>query len=556
MVGPVLVGAVCGLAWAAALRAYMAELNGLVSEVDGVGTFVGVLLPGVLVGAGLGAAAVQPRTARTRLRWLAACPLLFAIVPLAFPGALVTLLTTGLGGGAVAVALGGIAGGYALGGRRLWARIVCGILPVALLAGIVVTVPLVGGPRLSLTDPRGAWVACLVGALLVVLMIAASLPFRRLRAGATSPAAGWPVRTRQNGTMRATYLFAPGDVRVVDVPDPVILQPTDAIVRVVAACVCGSDLHPYRKISPIEHGTAMGHEFVGLIEELGSEVTGLAEGDFVIAPFVWSDGTCDFCREGLQTSCRHGGGWGSKDVNGGQGEAVRVPFADGTLVKVPAGFDPALVPDLLTLSDVYSTGFHAAATAGVRPGMDVTVIGDGAVGLLAVLAARELGAERIVLMGHHEVRTDLGRAFGATDVVAERGEEGIARVKDLTGGDGTHAVLEAVGYLDAFEQALGIVRAGGTVSRVGVPQYTEGPIGRVQFGRNVTITGGIAPARAYIERLLPGVLDGSVHPGRVFDRELPLEEAPEGYRLMNEREALKVLLRPQPLSEGRATLPG
>jgi len=190
MVGPVLVGAVCGLAWAAALRAYMAELNGLVSEVDGVGTFVGVLLPGVLVGAGLGAAAVQPRTARTRLRWLAACPLLFAIVPLAFPGALVTLLTTGLGGGAVAVALGGIAGGYALGGRRLWARIVCGILAVALLAGIVATVPRVGGPRLSLTDPRGAWVACLVGALLVVLMIAASLPFRRLRAGATSPTAG------------------------------------------------------------------------------------------------------------------------------------------------------------------------------------------------------------------------------------------------------------------------------------------------------------------------------------------------------------------------------
>ena len=201
--------------------------------------------------------------------------------------------------------------------------------------------------------------------------------------------------------MRATYLFAPGDVRVIDVREPVILQPTDAIVRVVAACVCGSDLHPYRKMTPLEHGTAMGHEFVGLIEDVGAEVTGFAKGDFVIAPFVWSDGTCDFCREGLQTSCRHGGGWGSKDVDGGQGEAVRVPFADGTLVKVPAGFDPALVPDLLTLSDVYSTGYHAAAKAGVQPGMDVTVIGDGAVGLLAVLSAKQLGAERIILAEPH-----------------------------------------------------------------------------------------------------------------------------------------------------------
>jgi threonine dehydrogenase-like Zn-dependent dehydrogenase len=344
--------------------------------------------------------------------------------------------------------------------------------------------------------------------------------------------------------MRATYLYAPGDVRVIDVREPVILQPTDAIVRVVAACVCGSDLHPYRKAAPREHGTAMGHEFVGLIEDLGAEVTGFAKGDFVIAPFVWSDGTCDFCREGLQTSCRHGGGWGSKDVDGGQGEAVRVPFADGTLVKVPAGFDPALVPDLLTLSDVYSTGYHAAAKAGVGPGMDVTVIGDGAVGLLAVLSAKQLGAERIILMGHHTDRTDLGVEFGATDVVAERGEEGIARVKDLAAGDGTHAVLEAVGYIDAFEQALGVVRPGGAVSRVGVPQYTDGPIGRTQFSRNVAITGGVAPARAYIERLLSGVLDGSVHPGRVFDRELPLEEVAEGYRLMNDREALKVLIRP------------
>lgn len=339
-------------------------------------------------------------------------------------------------------------------------------------------------------------------------------------------------------------MYAPGDVRVIDAPDPVILQPTDAIVRVTAACVCGSDLHPYRKMAADPHGHAMGHEFVGVVEEVGADVASVSVGDLVIAPFVWSDGTCDFCREGLQTSCRHGGFWGSKDVSGGQGEVVRVPFADGTLYPVPAGVDEAMLPDLLTLSDVYGTGYHAALKAGVRPGMDVTVIGDGAVGLLAVLSAKQLGAERIILMGRHTDRTDLGIEFGATDVVAERGDEGVARVKELTGGDGTHAVLEAVGYLDAFEQALGVVRPGGAVSRVGVPQYTEGPIGRVQFGRNVAITGGVAPVRAYIGDLLPGVLDGSVHPGKVFDRTLPLDEAAEAYRLMDAREALKVMLRP------------
>ncbi len=357
----------------------------------------------------------------------------------------------------------------------------------------------------------------------------------RIPRGAHSP---------ENGVMRATYLYAPGDVRVIDVPDPAILRPTDAIVRVVAACVCGSDLHHYRRIRPTEHGVGMGHEFVGVVEDIGTEVQGLARGDLVIAPFLWSDGTCDFCREGLQTSCRHGGGWGGPTVPGGQSEAVRVPFADGTLYKVAAPVDDALLPDLLTLSDVYATGHHAALKGGVRPGLDVTVIGDGAVGLLAVLSARRLGAERIILMGRHTERTDLGVELGATDVVAERGEEGVSRVRELTGGDGTHVVLEAVGYLDAFEQALGVVRPGGAVSRVGVPQYREGPIGRVQFNRNVTITGGVAPVRAYIGELLPGVLDGIVHPGRVFDRELPLEQAPEAYRLMDEREALKVMLRP------------
>lgn len=344
--------------------------------------------------------------------------------------------------------------------------------------------------------------------------------------------------------MRAAYLYGPGDVRVIDAPEPEILQPTDAIVRVTGSCVCGSDLHPYRRAAPAPDGTAMGHEFVGDVESVGSEVAVARPGDFVIAPFVWSDGTCDFCREGLQTSCRHGGFWGSTDVPGGQGERVRVPFADGTLAVVPAGFDEELLPDLLTLSDVYGTGYHAAVTGGVRTGSDVTVIGDGAVGLLAVLSARQLGAERIILMGRHRARTDLGVEFGATDVVTERGAEGVARVKELTGGDGTPVVLEAVGFLEAFEQALRVVRPGGTVSRVGVPQYREGPIGRTQFSRNVTITGGVAPVRAYIAELLPGVLAGDVHPGRVFDRVLPLEQAAEAYRLMDRREALKVMLRP------------
>jgi threonine dehydrogenase-like Zn-dependent dehydrogenase len=348
----------------------------------------------------------------------------------------------------------------------------------------------------------------------------------------------------ERNAVRATYMYGAGDVRVVDVPDPVLQDPTDAIVRVTAACVCGSDLHPFHNAAPHPEGRPMGHEFVGVVEEVGAEVTTVRPGDFVIAPFVWSDGTCEFCAEGLQTSCRHGGIWGQLPGTGGQAEAVRVPYADGTLVTVAGQPDAALIPSLLTLSDVYSTGWHAAWRGGAAPGRTVTVIGDGAVGLLAVLSARQLGAERIILMGRHTARTDLGVAFGATDVVAERGEEGIARVRELTGGDGAHVVLEAVGYLAAYEQALGVVRPGGTISRVGVPQYQEAPAGRVFFGPNVTLTGGVAPARAYIERLLPGVLDGSADPGRVFDREVSLDDTPEGYELMDARTALKVLVRP------------
>ncbi|WP_435591349.1 zinc-binding dehydrogenase [Nocardia sp. bgisy118] len=342
--------------------------------------------------------------------------------------------------------------------------------------------------------------------------------------------------------MRAAYLYGPGDVRVIDVPDPVIRGSTDAVVRVVRACVCGTDLHPYHSMKPTPHGSSMGHEFVGVVEDTGRDVRTVKKGDLVIAPFVWSDGTCDFCREGLQTSCRHGGYW---NAGGGQAEAVRVPFADGTLVPVPAEENSPLIPSLLTLSDVYGTGYHAVRAARVTAETTVTVIGDGAVGLMAVLSATQFGARRIILMGRHKDRTDLGHEFGATDVVAERGEEGIAAVRELTGGDGTHVVVEAVGHMPAYQQAVGIVRPGGVISRVGVPQYKDAAVGfGTLFGPNITLTGGPAPVRAYIDALLPGVLDGSVEPGKVFDRETGLDEIAEAYRAMDTRTALKVLVRP------------
>ena len=345
--------------------------------------------------------------------------------------------------------------------------------------------------------------------------------------------------------MRATYMYGAGDVRVIDAPDPEIQQPTDAIVRVTRACVCGSDLHPYHSMPESEKGVSMGHEFIGVVEEVGADVTTLAVGDFVIAPFAWSDGTCEFCSEGLQTSCLHGGFWNARGVKGGQAEAVRVPQADGTLVKVPGTVDESQYAGLLSLSDVYGTGWHAASRAKVTTGTTVTVIGDGAVGLLAVLSARQLGAEQIILMGRHTARTDLGVEFGATDVVAERGDEGIQKVLDLTGGRGTHAVLEAVGHMPAYQQAVGVVRPGGVISRVGVPQYEEAPVGFGSlFGKNVTLTGGPAPVRAYIEQLLPAVLDGTVNPGRVFDVTLGLEQTPDGYAQMDARTALKVMVKP------------
>ena len=345
--------------------------------------------------------------------------------------------------------------------------------------------------------------------------------------------------------MRATLIYGAGDIRVEDVPDPILKETTDAVVRVTTACVCGSDLHPYGSMKPEDGPARIGHEFIGVVEDIGSDVTSVEKGDLVVAPFAWSDGTCDFCREGLQTACEHGGFWARDGIDGGQGEAVRVPFADGTLVKLPVEDTSPLIPSLLTLSDVYGTGWHAAVKGGVTERTTVTVIGDGAVGLLAVLSARQLGAEQIILMGRHESRTELGRVFGATDVVAERGDEGIAKVRELTGGQGSHVVLEAVGHLPAYQQAYGVVRPGGTISRVGAPQYEQAPIGFGSlFGGNITLTGGPAPARAYVETLMPAILDGTIDPGRVFDRTVGLEDVAEGYRAMAAREALKVLVRP------------
>ncbi|MDF2580365.1 MAG: dehydrogenase [Microbacterium sp.] len=346
--------------------------------------------------------------------------------------------------------------------------------------------------------------------------------------------------------MRATFLYGTGEVRVDEVPDPALHDPTDAVVRVVRACVCGSDLHRYHDYSG--EPRPMGHEFLGVVEEVGADVTTVGPGDFVICPFGIQDNTCIYCREGMQTSCLSGHFFGAGGVGGAQAEAVRIPQADGTLVKTGtalADTDESLLNSLLTLSDVFLTGHHAAHRARVTPATSVTVIGDGAVGLSAVLAAKRLGAERIILMGRHTDRTDLGVEFGATDVVAERGQDGVARVRDLTDGQGTHVVIEAVGHMPAYQQAYGVARVGGAISRVGVPQYEDAPVGWGSlFGRNLTLTGGPAPVRAYIEDVLPDVLAGRIQPGRVFDRTVALDDVAQGYRLMDTREALKVVVLP------------
>ena len=344
--------------------------------------------------------------------------------------------------------------------------------------------------------------------------------------------------------MRATVMFGAGDVRIENVPDAHLIAPTDALVRVTRAAICGSDLWPYSQMQRDEQGRRMGHEFIGVVEAAGTDVRTVKTGDLVVAPFLYSDGTCVFCREGLHTSCIHGGRYGAEDVDGGQGEAVRVPEADGTLVLLPVGEDDALMPSLLTLSDVMATGHHAALAAGVAPGKTAAIVGDGAVGLCGVIAAKRLGAERIILLGRHPDRIALATEFGATDIVSERGAAAVERVRELTNGFGAHSVLECVGHDEATETALGIVRPGGAVGRVGLPQHQEIPTTVKTFFDNVTIRGGPAPARAYIEELLPDVLEGSIEPGRVFDRVTDLDGVPEGYRAMNEREAIKVMVKP------------
>ncbi|MFE7779185.1 zinc-dependent alcohol dehydrogenase family protein [Streptomyces sp. NPDC057445] len=343
--------------------------------------------------------------------------------------------------------------------------------------------------------------------------------------------------------MRATVIHGPNDIRIEHVPDPVIERPTDAVVRVTHACVCGSDLWAYRGVAARQPGQRIGHEFLGVVDAVGAEVGGLRPGDRVLAPFVWSDGTCDFCSEGLHTSCPRGGFWGEPGSDGGQGEAVRVPHADGTLVRLPGDVEEARLRALLTLSDVMSTGHHAALAAGVRPGATVAVVGDGAVGLCGVLAARRLGAERIIALSRHADRTAVAYSFGATDAVRQRGEEAVAAVRDMTGGHGVHAVLEAVGTEEAMRTAISIARDGGAVGFVGVPHGGSAGVDIGQmFGRNVALRGGVAPARAYIPDLLPDVLAGRLDPSPVFDLTVGLDEVPAGYAAMDERRALKALI--------------
>ncbi|WP_166865851.1 MULTISPECIES: zinc-dependent alcohol dehydrogenase family protein [unclassified Salinibacterium] len=349
--------------------------------------------------------------------------------------------------------------------------------------------------------------------------------------------------------MRATVLHGPGDIRFEEVPDPVLVTGDDAIVRTVAACVCGSDLWPYRGISTVPFPKQVGHEIVGIVEQVGENVTRVKVGDFVIAPFYHCCMACVNCLNGFSTSCVNGSWWGADDrrgvfAQGTQGERVRVPLADGTLVATPGMPDDALVPHLLTLSDVMGTGHHAAVSAGVRPGSTVVVVGDGAVGLCGVLASARLGAERIIAMSRHPQRQAIATRFGATDIVEERGAEGVARVKELLGGIGADAVLECVGTKESMDQALRSARPGGQLGFVGVPSGGPELSVRRMFDTNVGVRGGIAPVRNYVEELLPEVWDGRLTPGDVFDLELPLEQVVDAYRAMDERTATKVLLRP------------
>jgi threonine dehydrogenase-like Zn-dependent dehydrogenase len=349
--------------------------------------------------------------------------------------------------------------------------------------------------------------------------------------------------------LRATLIYGPRDIRFEEVPDPALLLGGDALVRVVASCVCGSDLWPYRGVTATDEPHRIGHEFVGVVEAVGNEVATLNSGDFVIAPFALSDNTCVHCRNGVHTSCERGAWWGGEDehdlaIDGGQGEYVRVPMADGTLVATPGQPAESLIPSLLTLSDVMGTGHHAAMAAGVGPGRTVVVVGDGAVGLCGVLAARRLGAERVIAMSRHGDRQAVATAFGATDIVAQRGAEGVARVTELLGDIGADSVLECVGTKESMQQAIDSARPGGRVGYVGVPAGgAELPI-RTLFSRNVGVAGGVAPVRAYLDELLPEVWSGAIDPGQVFDLELGLEDVADAYQAMDERRSIKTLLRP------------
>ena len=338
--------------------------------------------------------------------------------------------------------------------------------------------------------------------------------------------------------MRGAVLHAPGDVRIDDLDDPTIVEPTDAIIRMSATCVCGSDLWPYRGINEVTEPMPIGHEYCGIVEEIGSEVSSVRPGQFVIGSFIASDNTCPHCRAGYQSACRHRDG-----ITGAQAEALRVPLADGTLVATPEQPGPEQLPSLLALSDVMGTGWFAAVAAGVQPGMTVAVVGDGAVGLLGVLSASQLGAERIIAMSRHEPRQKLATEFGATDIVPERGEEAVDRLLDLTDGVGADAVLECVGTDEAMHQAIRSTRAGGGVGFVGVP-HGVAITGRDLFSTMVRLHGGPAPVRRFLPDLIDRTLHGEIDPGRVFDLDLPLDEVAEGYRAMDERRAIKTILRP------------
>jgi threonine dehydrogenase-like Zn-dependent dehydrogenase len=340
--------------------------------------------------------------------------------------------------------------------------------------------------------------------------------------------------------MRGAVMHAPGDVRVEEREDPRLVEPTDAIIRLSATCVCGSDLWPYRGIEAVPRPTPMGHEYAGVVQQVGSQVTTIRPGQFVVGSFFASDNTCPICQAGYQSACLHREPIGAI---GAQAEYLRVPLADGTLVATPDLPPDDLVPSLLAASDVLGTGWFGAVAAEAGPGKTVAVVGDGAVGLLAVLAARQLGAERIIAMSRHQPRQRLATGFGATDLVAERGDAGVARIKELTGGLGAHSVVEAVGTQESMLQAIRATRPGGHVGYVGVAHGVELP-GTELFYSHVHLHGGPAPVRRFLPELIDLIWDRRIDPGRVFDLSLPLEQAAEGYRAMDQRRAIKTLLRP------------